>query len=135
MVASSALTAPQPQTMTPNSPPRPAQAFVSAPLDVRSAPAAYRSTPPTAGDYAIQVGAFGAREQARFATAMARQADFAALRSTHVVLQSTEGLGSSGRSAIFWRARLAGLTRGDAAQACRDLQTHGMACMIVTPGN
>ena len=82
------------------------------------------------GDWGIQVGAFANQGQARFAATMARQAAFSPLQASRIEIQPTVARGTR-----FWRARLAGISRSGAAQACNTLTGQGMACMAVPPGH
>ena len=82
------------------------------------------------GAWAIQVGAFGQPGEARFATAMARDAAPGPLVAAREVVMPVPGLG---RGALY-RARLAGLDRGAAAAACTQLRGRDMPCMLVQPG-
>lgn len=82
------------------------------------------------GGWAIQVGAYNSVEQARFAATMARQADFGRLAGSQSLVQATAPFGH----AVLYRARLAGLARGDAGQACSELSGRGIPCMVVSPG-
>ncbi|MBE7209736.1 MAG: SPOR domain-containing protein [Gluconacetobacter diazotrophicus] len=85
---------------------------------------------PATGNWAIQVGAFNSVDQARFATTMARQADYPVLGGSQSVVQPTAPFGH----AVLYRARLAGLARGDAGDACQVLRAHDIPCMVVAPG-
>ena len=82
------------------------------------------------GGWSIQVGAFNSVDQARFATTMARQADFSRLAGSQSVVQQTTPFGH----AVLYRARLAGLARADAGSACDVLRSQNIPCMVVTPG-
>jgi len=101
---------------------RPAVIMASAPVAVPRAP--------SYGSWAIQVGAFNSVDQARFATTMARQADYALLAGSQSVVQQTTPFGHG----VLYRARLAGLARSDAGSACTALQARQIPCMVVTPG-
>ncbi len=100
-------------------PTRPALMLASATVPVRPA-----------GAWAIQVGAFVSVDQARYATTMARQADFAVLAGSQSVVQPTSPFGRG----VLYRARLAGLAQGDAGSACAALLGRNIPCMVVTPG-
>ncbi|WP_419730983.1 transglycosylase SLT domain-containing protein [Lichenicola sp.] len=116
--------------------PRPIQPAIryAAPAPMVMRIAARVPEPPAApsayGSWAIQVGAFNSVEQARFATTMARQADFTRLAGSQSVVQQTTPFGH----AVLYRARLAGLARGDAGSACDALRSQNIPCMVVTPG-
>ncbi len=82
------------------------------------------------GDWAVQVGAYDSPGQAHFATTMARQAAYTQLAGSHVLVEPTSRFGRT----VLYRARLAGLARGDAGAACHALEQHSIPCMIVAPG-
>ena len=106
----------------PAAPPmRPAVIMASAPVPMPA---------PSYGSWAIQVGAFNSVDQARFATTMARQADYAVLAGSQSVVQQTAPFGHG----VLYRARLAGLARSSAGSACAALRSQNIACMVVTPG-
>ena len=86
--------------------------------------------PGSYGPWAIQVGAFGSIGQAKFAATMARQAAFAPLQSARIEVHPTPSHGTT-----VWRARLTGISRAGAAEACSTLSGQGMACMAVPPGH
>ncbi len=81
---------------------------------------------PASGDWAIQVGAFGNAEQARAAAASARGHAGVMLASAHAFV----GTVHQGR-AVLYRARLTGLSRETAVQACERLSHKG--CMVLSP--
>ena len=116
--------------------PRPIPAAIPyaapAPMVMRvSARVAVPAAAPVAyGSWAIQVGAFNSVDQARFATTMARQADYARLAGSQSVVQQTTPFGHG----VLYRARLAGLARTDARSACATLRSQNIPCMVVTPG-
>lgn len=85
--------------------------------------------PGSYGPWAVQVGAFASIGQAKFAATMARQAAFTSLQSARIEVHPTPSHGST-----VWRARLTGISRVGAAQACSTLSGQGMACMAVPPG-
>jgi hypothetical protein len=79
------------------------------------------------GAWAIQVGAFGNEAQARAALGQAREkagAELAAARPSVTPL-------AQGR-AVLYRARLSGLSRDAAVDACEHLGHHG-GCMVLSP--
>ena len=81
-----------------------------------------------ARNWSIQVGAFGTPAQA------SQAADIAQSRSTVLAHTHAEIAGiKQGRGAKIYRARLTGLSRGDALQACERL-SHGRSdCLVVSP--
>jgi hypothetical protein len=97
-------------------------------------PRAYADTLPmrsgglVSGDWAIQVGAFGSEGQARAAAEAARgyARDLLAAAHMHVgTVRQAHG--------TLYRARLVGLSRDAALQACEKLGRHG-SCMVISPG-
>lgn len=111
--------------------PRPARSYTPRPTFAAAViPVSAVSGPPSFGSWTIQVGAFDTVDQARFATTMARQADFTRLAGTQSVVQQTTPFGHG----VLYRARLAGLARGDAGSACATLKAQNIPCMVVTPG-
>jgi hypothetical protein len=78
------------------------------------------------GAYAVQVGAYSSKAQARKATTMAARKAPAMLAGRPPQVQ---GLASGDR--MIYRAYLAGLTRDQAATACRQLVKARQACMVV----
>jgi len=86
-----------------------------------------RATGPLTGDWAIQVGAFGNAEQARAAAEAARG-------HVHDMLAQARPMVGTVRQAhaTLYRARLTGLSREAAVQACEKLAHRG-ACMVVSP--
>lgn len=91
-------------------------------------PVPFRHAPTSPGGWAIQVGAFSSPSDARRAIQHARQH----ARVELDIAGSTVEMVHSGHS-VLWRARLTGLSRDTAADACGKL-THGrMACMLLSP--
>ncbi|MBS1102540.1 transglycosylase SLT domain-containing protein [Gluconobacter sp. Dm-62] len=101
----------------------------AAPTESTTMVVGYRR-PGSYGPWAVQVGAFGSIGQAKFAATMARQAAFTSLQSARIEVHPTPSHG-----ATVWRARLTGISRIGAAQACSTLSGQGMACMAVPPGH
>lgn len=126
---------PAPSVLLPDRPtPAPvlARPAVLASVPVRAATPVRPSQRPTVlagGAWAVQVGAFGRPEEARFAIELARDAA-PPLGAARSVVQPVGGLG--GRA--VYRARLAGLARNDAAAACARLRAQSLACLPVPPG-
>lgn len=95
-----------------------------------------RSAPPVPaggvdyGAWMVQVGAFSAEGQARFATTMARQGDFSALQGARsMVIPVPRPAGGT-----IYRARLAGLSQVAALNACTTLRNQGLPCTVIRPG-
>lgn len=81
------------------------------------------------GAWMVQVGAFSAEGQARFANSMARQGDFAALQGARSMV-----IPVSRPTGVIYRARLAGLSEGTATRACATLKDQGLPCTVIRPG-
>ena len=84
---------------------------------------------PPPGRWAIQVGAFANLATAQAAAEGARSALPGILGTAKIELPTTTPFGSQ----IAFRARLSGLSRSAAADACARLTGRGNACMIVPP--
>lgn len=82
----------------------------------------------SSGNWAIQVGAFTQSEPARRAAERAAKLAPRQLNSATVQLAPLHRKKDS-----VYRARLVGLSEGDARQACRLLKRHKMDCMPVAP--
>jgi soluble lytic murein transglycosylase-like protein/cell division protein FtsN len=91
--------------------------------EASEAPAPHGRTDGTGG-WAIQVGAFGNQSQANAAAAKARRVVTAA----HTAVAGV----NSGHAALY-RARLTGLSRSAAIQACERLNHSHGNCMVVSP--
>ncbi|MGI4976387.1 MAG: lytic transglycosylase domain-containing protein, partial [Janthinobacterium lividum] len=79
-----------------------------------------------AGNWAIQVGAYGNQTQASAAAGQARAA--ARLGQAHSAVAGVHGAG-----ATLYRARVTGLSREGAMQACEKLGHGHGSCMVVSP--
>ncbi|RBM06195.1 lytic transglycosylase domain-containing protein [Novacetimonas cocois] len=82
------------------------------------------------GAWSVQVGAFSTEGQARFATTMARQGDFATLQGARSMVIPV----TSARGTPVYRARLAGLSQAAAGRACSSLKNQGLLCIVIRPG-
>jgi len=91
-------------------------------------PVPFRHAAAATGDWAIQVGAFSSPSDARSAIGSARK--HAGGELTHA--QSLVAAVHSGHS-VLWRARLTGLSRDTAAEACGKLAHGRMACIVLSP--
>lgn len=97
--------------------------------DTRAAAPSATSTGVDYGTWMVQVGAFSAEGQARFATTMARQGDFAQLQGARsMVIPVNRPAG------VIYRARLAGLSQVAAVSACATLKNQGLPCSVIRPG-
>ncbi len=93
-----------------------------------AAPAAIRQGGPSAGNWAVQVGAFESANMASAATAAARNTARDVLGSARPAVSSVH----QPRGTLY-RARLVGLSRDAAAHACERLVRIRTNCMIVSP--
>jgi D-alanyl-D-alanine carboxypeptidase len=82
--------------------------------------------------WAVQVGAYNDTDQARRAAEQARKLAPTALRTAAIDVQK---VGGSGRDANLLRARLSGLSAGEAREACRILQRSRRACFTIAPSS
>ena len=86
--------------------------------------------PASPHDWAIQVGAFGTVGQASEAVGAARARVRALAPGAHGEIA---GVRAGRRGARVYRARLTGLSRDDAMQACHKLSRGRSECMVVSP--
>ncbi len=91
-------------------------------------PVPFRHLPTSSGNWAIQVGAFASANQARAALGSARQHAHVELAVAHPLVASVH----QGRG-VLWRARLTGLSRETAVDACGKLSRSRLSCMVVSP--
>jgi len=89
---------------------------------------ARRGGPVAAGQWAVQVGAFSNEAQARSALGTAR--DHARLELA--IAHHQVGTVRQGRGTL-WRARMTGLSRETAMQACEKLVRGHMGCIVLSP--
>jgi hypothetical protein len=87
-----------------------------------------RHEPAGPGQWAIQVGAFGNQGQANSALASARETAHVELAIAHPFLASVHQ--SHG---ILWRARMTGMSRETAIQACEKLTRGRSSCIVLSP--
>ncbi len=91
-------------------------------------PAPFRHMPPASGQWAIQVGAFGNETLAHSAVGAARDQARDMLSAARPIVASVRE--PHGR---LFRARLGGLSRDTAVQACERLTRGRTNCMVVSP--
>ncbi len=83
---------------------------------------------PRTGNWAIQVGAFSNEAQARAA------ADTARKQASETLAQARPAVGSVKQaSGTLYRARLTGLSREAAAQACEQISRNRSNCIVLSP--
>ena len=113
-----------------------APAYPPAPprIGFRFVPTAYAEPAPAArafhlgGAWAVQVGAFVVPSQARHANGLAQARARSLLSRARPQVTAVR----VGR-AVLWRARLTGLSRQAAVQACQTLERERNACMVLSP--
>ncbi|HEY0185135.1 MAG TPA: transglycosylase SLT domain-containing protein [Rhodopila sp.] len=110
-------------------PPRDAYAAAPRPVQERMTQTVAFTPGPSAGRWAIQVGAFASLATAQTAAENARSVVPDVLRTAKIELPATTPFGSQ----VAFRARLSGLSPSAAANACARLSGRGMACMTVPP--
>ena len=124
--------APEPPapSATPAAPAAPAapKPAAAAPVTTASAPVAIAPPPPASGggDYMVQISASGTDAAAR-ASFAAAQRKHSGLAGKAVDVQRAD-LGAKG---VFYRARVAGGSREQAAALCSQIQSQGGQCMVV----
>jgi D-alanyl-D-alanine carboxypeptidase len=107
-------------------PPMPAARPKNAPAAPE--PAAIGDAPPPSDDWGIQVGAFRGEARARRVAVEAQKAVASLLDGTRVVTAPTKA-----RKGRLYRARLIGLSRAEAKQACRRLTARRFDCLALPP--
>jgi Transglycosylase SLT domain/SPOR domain len=80
------------------------------------------------GGWAVQVGAFGNESQAHAAAGVAKQRAHEPLGAARPTVVSV----SQGRAKL-WRARLTGLSRNSAVEACEKLNRSRTGCIVLSP--
>ena len=106
--------------------PRPSRFALVSPAQAE--PAGIRQSGFSPGDWAVQVGAFANRGVAVSAAGAARENARDVLGGAHTNVTSVRQ--SSG---ILYRARLTGMSRDSAAEACDRLAKSRTRCMVVSP--
>jgi soluble lytic murein transglycosylase-like protein len=89
---------------------------------------AHRGGPAASGQWAIQIGAFSNQAQAHSALMMAHEHAHVELAVAHPSVASVHQ-----GHAILWRARMTGMSRETAIEACEKI-THGRStCIVLSP--
>jgi hypothetical protein len=91
-------------------------------------PVPMRHGGPTTGQWAIQVGAFGAEGQAHAAVTSARDDAHDVLGGAHPAV-----IGVRQPHGTLYRARLVGLSRDSAVEACQKLSRSHVTCIVLSP--
>jgi hypothetical protein len=87
-----------------------------------------RRGPAAPGQWAIQVGAFGNQGQAHGALAAAQEHAHIELAVAHPFVASVH----QGHS-VLWRARMTGMSRETAVQACQKITRGRSSCIVLSP--
>jgi Transglycosylase SLT domain/SPOR domain len=111
---------------TPPAPPHGGFRLISVANAADAAPARRESVGP--GQWAIQVGAFANQGQAHSALASAQASAHVELAVAHPFLASVH----QGRG-VLWRARMTGMSREAAVQACEKITHHRSNCIVLSP--
>jgi hypothetical protein len=91
-------------------------------------PIPFRHAPAASGGWAIQVGAFTSASQAHAALGSAQEKARIELAIAHPMVASVhQGHG------VLWRARLTGLSRETAVDACGKLSRARFGCIVLSP--
>lgn len=90
--------------------------------------AVVRRGPATSGQWAIQVGAFNNQGQARGALTAAQDHAHVELTVAHPYVASIH----QGRT-VLWRARMTGMSRETAVQACEKITHARSSCIVLSP--
>jgi cell division septation protein DedD len=91
-------------------------------------PAPLRRGGPASGNWAVQVGAFGSEPMAHAAVSNARNDAHEALGGAHTAVASVHA-----PHGLLYRARLTGLSRETAVEACQKLSHSHMNCIVLSP--
>ena len=103
-----------------------ASGFIAAANAADAAPARHGTAAP--GPWAIQIGAFANEGQAHTALSMARE-------HAHVTLAVARPWVATvhqGRS-VLWRARMTGMSRDTAIEACQRITHARSSCIVLSP--
>jgi hypothetical protein len=112
--------------MPPPIPPRPGFRLISSANAADAAPA--RRGPAAPGQWAIQVGAFASQGQAHSALLAVQDHAHVELAVAHPFVASVH----QGRN-ILWRARMTGMSRETAIQACQKIEHGRSSCIVLSP--
>ncbi|WP_246091371.1 lytic transglycosylase domain-containing protein [Swingsia samuiensis] len=126
---------PSPSSSTPyqtDNSPRPPPPIIPTPprRTYTTTPAYYTAPTLRTTNWGVQVGAFTNAQQARSAASFARLKTSGLLQNTTINVEPTIAHGTQ-----FWRARLIGLDKSGAFQACSNLSSKGITCFTVPPGH
>ncbi len=110
----------------PPAPPRGGFRLIGSANAADAAPA--RHGPAASGQWAIQIGAFGNQGQAHSALMMAQGHAHVELAVAHPFVASVH----QGRT-VLWRARMTGMSRETAIQACEKITRGRSSCIVLSP--
>jgi cell division septation protein DedD len=120
---------PEPPRLAYNPPPaQPRSRFALIPTAQAAEPVPFRRAAGEAGQWAIQVGAYSNQNQAHAALGAAKGRAHAELAVAHPYV----GMVHQARGTL-WRARLTGLSRESAVQACEKLTRGRTSCIVLSP--
>ncbi|HUB12550.1 MAG TPA: lytic transglycosylase domain-containing protein [Acetobacteraceae bacterium] len=123
------MVAPQQYALVVPPPPPPAHGFhFIAAANAEPIPFRHYTPEPVTGTWGIQVGAFVSAKQAHLAVGSAREHAYAQLGAAHPYVASVHVAHGE-----LWRARLTGLSRGAAVEACGRLSHARMGCEVLSP--
>lgn len=119
--------APQQYALLAPPPPAPSRGFhIIERANAEPAPI-WRGGPHT-GDWGVQVGAYDKEGQAQVAVGLARNQAHVELAVAHEVVTRVHTA-----HAVLWRARLTGLSRETAVEACGKLSHTRLGCIVLSP--
>jgi hypothetical protein len=120
------------QTYAMAAPPAPAATrggfHIISPANAADSAPARRGGPAASGQWAIQVGAYGNPTQAHSALSTAQQHAHVELAVAHPYVANVK----QGK-ATLWRARMTGMSRDTAVQACEKIQRGHTGCIVLSP--
>ena len=121
---------PEPPRFTPVAPPPPPSrsTFALIPSANAAEPVPFRHTGAATGQWAIQVGAYANQTQAQTALGQARDRARPELAVAHPYVGAVPQA-----KGTLWRARLTGLSREAAVQACQKLSRGKANCIVLSP--
>ena len=119
---------PEPPRFTPVAPPPARSTFALIPSANAAEPVPFRHTGSATGQWAIQVGAYANQTQAQTALGQARDRARPELAVAHPYVGAVQQA-----KGTLWRARLTGLSREAAVQACQKLSRGKANCIVLSP--
>jgi len=123
-----ALPPPQQYALAAPPPPPPASRGFHLIQPANAEPVPMRRVGPITGEWAIQVGAFSNEGQAKVAVGSAQSQARTELAAAHAKVTSVRAAHGT-----LWRARLTGLSREGAVDACGRLSHSRLSCIVLSP--